>query len=423
MHIPSYLYTALYILFDLINGFFLYRLSKGFVMVKKKTWGRIVLFLTFFLVSGMVIWVGDNNFAMTLPFFLAAFLVTTEGELLGRLTVGGIFFCFTMSVNAIADTYFIGFAQYYHMAVRMARLFVFGLFYLIFYKHLPKEPIHLSHRLWKLCIALTSLPFVTLAIVILPTYWMPDSLLLDNLSHFQGIVILPMALLSSLVLLVMILVLSDYEKKEKAATFSKMREAYYQGLQREQIQVRTLRHDLRNHLYVVQGLLERAEYKKAESYLKELMDSPALYGSRRICENEIANVVLSAKYEDMVQRGLEGNFQVVLPRTLPIADTDLCALLGNALDNAIEAAENAKNKKILVRCLAEKGLFMLRMQNDMRGDEHADLSTTKKDKKQHGFGIAGMQEIAARYDGSLEIKRKNGKFELIVCLPLKENIL
>ena len=77
-----------------------------------------------------------------------------------------------------------------------------------------------------------------------------------------------------------------------------------------------------------------------------------------------------------------------------IAEMDLCALLGNALDNAMEAAEKSTDKTVRVRCRAEKGLFMLQVDSALAGDEKPDLSTTKKDKTAHGFGLFGMEALS-----------------------------
>lgn len=418
-YLTSFLFGT-YFLFVVLNGHFLYRLCQGFTVVKENQWARGVLFVTLMLTSGMVIWVGDNNFAMTLPFYMAGFLATTKGDLLGRITVGGIFFCFIMSVCAMTDTYLIPLDRfgYYDIASRLVRPLIFGLFYLIFYKHLKGETITLPHRLWKLCLGLTILPFTALSVLILPAYWMPDSILLHNLNWFQGTVILPISLISSLVLLHSILVLADYEAKAQTAVLAEMREVYYQGLKREQAQVRTLRHDLRNHLNAALGLLDRGETAQAHQYLLELTDSQTLHSSRCICENEIVNIVLSSKYEDMKQYGIISDIQISLPAALPIANTDLCALFGNALDNAIEAAQKSEGKQITIRCKAERGLFMLRIKNSLSWKVHCDLNTTKKDKEHHGFGLAGMREIVTRYGGFLEAGAKDSIFELVISIPL-----
>ena len=73
-----------------------------------------------------------------------------------------------------------------------------------------------------------------------------------------------------------------------AARLAELRAVYYEGLQREQTGVRTLRHDLRNHLTALRGLLERGETGRALDYLDRVADAPALRGARRFCENETA---------------------------------------------------------------------------------------------------------------------------------------
>ena len=85
----------------------------------------------------------------------------------------------------------------------------------------------------------------------------------------------------------------------------------------------------------------------------------------------------------------------------------------------MDAAAQASDPRIILRCRADKGMFMLRVENAMVGKTKDDLSTTKPDKTMHGFGLAGMREIADRYNGSLETRAGMGRFELIAAFPLK----
>ena len=389
-----------WILLFMATGLILCRLCIPFVSVKQKLPWKVLLVVTFGGTSGMVIWVGDNNLLFTLPVFLGFFFLCTQGERLGRLAVGLIFFCLIMSVCAMLDTYLFSLNSY-DIITRLARPVVFGLLLLLFRRRLPDGPAVLPPRLWKLVLRLTAMPLCALVAVVLLTNEKYTSPAVHTLAMNQGLVVLPFVLVTSLVLLQAIRVLADHQKLERTAQLAEMRELYYQGLRREQDQVRTLRHDLRNHLTALQGLLAQ--------------------GSQQFCENETANVVLSSKAEAARRLGLQAEFQAALPRDLPIADPDLCALLGNAIDNAMEAAQKAANKKVRLRCRTDKGLFMLQVENALTGDERPDLSTTKKDKAAHGFGLAGMREIAARYGGSLEAGPREGRFELVVCLPLERN--
>lgn len=416
----------------LISGFFLYKVCSAFLPLKPGRVWKVLLFLLLGGVSGMVIWVGDENLILTLPVFFAVSLLCSKGNLTGRLTVTVIFFCLIMPVCALLDTYYVriggqpslmgeGYIEvsdFFYYSSKLLRPVLAVLFYLAVRRRLPERPPQLSPKLWKLVLLLAAMPLSALLAVVLLTQNKYDSPALYSATMSLGLAVLPFVLLTSLALLYAILVLVDHERLEQAERLSSLRESYYQGLQREERQVRTLRHDLRNHLTAIRGLLDQGEGDKAAQYIDQLADSAALKGGRRLCENDAANAVLSAKLEAMRRAGLEADLTVSLPKDLPVAAVDLCALLGNALDNAIEAAEQAKDKTVTVRCRTEKGLFMLRVENAYAGELPESLATTKADKASHGFGLTGMREIAERLNGSLEAKAKGGRFELIACLPI-----
>ena len=401
------------------SGFFLYRLCTPFVRLRRGRFWKALLFLTLAGTSGMVIWIGDPNLLYTLPVFFALFFLSTRGDRVGRLAVCIIFFCLEMSVCAFLDSYVERINDlFYDVLVRLARPLVFGPLWLLLRRRLPRETVALSRRLWKLVLGLAAMPLCALIAVVLLTFRKYDSAEVDSLAMNQGLVVLPFVLVTSLVLLLAILILADHERLEQAGRLAGLREVYYQGLQQQETQVRRLRHDLRNHLTAVRGLLERGDAQGAIGYLDQIAGSPALRGGRRVCENEAANAVLSAKAEAMEREGVTADLAVSLPKDLPVADVDLCALLGNALDNAIEGSRGGTDRKITVRCKADKGLLMLRVENTLGGEVKPDLATTKADKAAHGFGIPGMREIAERYGGTLDAGPREGRFELVVCLPV-----
>ena len=402
----------------LANGFFLYQLCRPFIAFRKGRFWKVLFLLTFAGSSGMVIWIGDPNLLYTLPVYFGLFLLCTRGDLVGRLAVCIIFFCLEMSVCALLDSYVqvLDRPQLYALLVLLLRTAIFGVLWLWLRHQFPAQQVRLSRRLWQMVLALAAMPLCALIAVVLLTFQKYESDAVSALALNQGLAVLPFVLVTSIVLLFAVLILADHERLEQRSRLAGLREVYYQGLRQQERQVRQLRHDLRNHLTVVQGLLEKGDAQGAAGYLDQLSGSPALRGGRRFCENETANVVLAAKAEIMERSGITADFAVSLPRELPVADTDLAALLGNALDNAIEGVEGTGEKRITLRCRVDKGLLMLRVENPVGTEINPDLATTKADKSAHGFGIPGMREIAERYHGTLEVGVADNQFTLVVCL-------
>lgn len=402
----------------LLCGLLLYRLVRAFVGVRPR-WGAPVLVLGLGGSTSMVIWVGDPNLLYTFPIFLAFFMLATRGDRIGRLAVCFIFFCMMMSIAALLDTY-LGYTFHTHqwtdMATRLGRLLVIALIYAGFRRFLPKEPPVLSHRLWGLVLALSLMPLAALASTVLLTYPRYESADVLNVSMRIGLGILPFVLLTSIVLLGAIIVLARQTTMEQEQALAAQREIYYEGLQQQDASLRELRHDLRNHITTASGLLALGKTEEARAYLEALGESHALSRPHRYCENDVANIVLAAKADALAQAGIASDFRIQLPATLPFADTDLVALLGNALDNAREGAAGIPNASVRCRCRFDKGMLMLAVDNPTRGDVRPDLATTKADKQAHGFGLASMRNTCARYDGSLEAHVNADGFHLLACL-------
>lgn len=395
-------FYPLWVLLALCNGLLMEKLCAPFLQLRPGKLWRAALILCFAGSSGMVIWVGDPNLFYTLPVFLAAFFACTRGDWIGRLAVCLVMFSLLMSLCALSDSYLgewlgrPGLEQY--IFTRLVRTLVLGGVWLVLRRRLPARPVQLLAT---------------------PYRNQPEAY---AVSMAMGLAVLPVVLLTSVVLLASFTLLAEHEALEQAGRLAALREVYYQGLQGQEDQVRRLRHDLRNHLTALQGLLARGQTKAADDYLKQLLDSAALHGRRRLCENETADIVLSAKAQAMEQAGVNARFGVSLPKELPLAPTDLCALLGNALDNALEAACRTPEGWVSVRARADKGLLMLRVENSAPGlpvrEKNGRFATTKADKSAHGFGLAGMEEIARRCGGTLEAKAEEGRFALTVCIPL-----
>lgn len=384
---------------------------------------KIAPAVIFWIAVQMPSWIGDENPLIMLPFFLGVFYLCYVGQPLARFVTGVTLYTLILPLNMMLDT-----ARRWGLVWDdesiLTVLVKCGLYLLIWLmiRQLTRDgkPLKLRNRLWAICGLLVLSPFIASMSFSIWNSFSRGSM--DDAQLRLAYTILPFSMLSAAALLVALTVLSHHEELERSARLTEMRELYYEGLQSKQAQVQMLRHDLRNHLTVLQGLLEQGNSARATEYLAELTASPALHGTKRICENEIANVVLTGKLEAMEQQGLLTDVLVTLPVSLHVADSDLCALLGNALDNAMEAAAKTDDKQITVRARADRGMLMLRVENDFGEKPTVKQNvffSTKTDTDTHGFGIQGMREIAERYGGTLETNVADSRFELVACLPLK----
>lgn len=417
----TFVYSVIGISAGILCGWLLYLLCRPFVTVRSRR-SAVILGVTLGGSAVMVIWIGDPNLLYTFPIFTALFMLTTRGDRVGRLAVCFIFFCMCMATAALFDTYLgariISYVS--DLIARIGRCVVFLIIYLCFRRFLPTEPPQLSRRLWSLVFALSLMPLAALASTVLLTYPRYESEDVLDVSLRVGLGVLPFVLVTSIVLLAAIIVLARQQALEEAGYLASLRENYYENLRAQDASLRQLRHDLRNHITAASGLLELGKVDEARAYLDELGESRALSRPRRFCENETVNIVLAAKADALAQSGIAADFQVALPADLAIADTDLCALLGNALDNAREGAAGIAGATVRLRCRIDKGLFMLAVDNPTRGDVRPDLATTKRNKRAHGHGLASMRNIAARYSGTLETRVKPRSFHLLVCLSPTE---
>lgn len=109
-----------------------------------------------------------------------------------------------------------------------------------------------------------------------------------------------------------------------------------------------------------------------------------------------------------------------------ICENDVYALLGNILDNAIEASEKQKKDEervVSISTISKEGFIRVHEENLFDGDliyENNVLKTTKQNKLYHGFGVKSIKLIAEKYNGDVSISAKDGKFILDILFPIQK---
>ena len=405
-------------------GYVYLKLSMKLLEIRKGKLYEIIIFIFFATISTANNWIGDENTLFFIPVYLILFIMCFKGSILSKSVVSISFFTLIVPVGMVVGSYdfFTGFIQSYQLESFLKAL-VYLSFGLILNRLVGDYKIRLSSQLWGLISGILIGPFF--AIIGLSRLGIGQAVYSSKIANETiyriAFIILPFVVMTGIAVFMVIVLLSKHEEARERENLAIQRETYYEGLKSEQELIRTMRHDMKNHLLSVQNYISKDNTDAAREYIEKLTESPAFRQSRQISNNDVVNAIMDSKMETMAESGIELDYKIGVPEILPISDVDISALLGNALDNAIEATEKCVDKKITMRLRADKGLFMLMVKNPFSGEiieENGRFMTIKKDKENHGFGLISISDVVKLYNGTMETKVENGEFELILSIPI-----
>ena len=208
-----------------------------------------------------------------------------------------------------------------------------------------------------------------------------------------------------------------YEQElELISRQTKEREAYDK-------QIGQLRHDMKNHLTGLLGMLQENDQKQAEEYirllLKESTDSRELEVSRS--GNPAVDAIINSKYAQARREDIRFEANVFIPSELPFHAAHLTIVFGNILDNALEACREIElgEKWIDLEAAYTKEVLMITVNNscvERKKDRSGRFFTTKKDRRGHGLGLVSVEQALEPYQGQLEMECEKGIFHSVVVM-------
>ena len=184
-------------------------------------------------------------------------------------------------------------------------------------------------------------------------------------------------------------------------------------------QMQEWRHDYRNHIQNMKNRLD-GDQGELEQYLDELADDLTQTDTSIQTGNVIADAVLNSKLSVAEQKSIQLNVKAHIPKGIEMTDVEMCSVLGNLLDNAIEACEKLPCDKRFLRVYIDKfkGQFYLSVQNSSPSIQRDKgiFRTTKAGT--HGFGLFRIDRIAKKYGGYVNRQYEEGVFATELLLPL-----
>ena len=198
-------------------------------------------------------------------------------------------------------------------------------------------------------------------------------------------------------------------------------DTHYQEVETMYKKMRGWRHDYRNHIQTMKVLAEKGDLEAIKEYLNKLDEDLATVDTVVKTGNAMADAILNSKISLAKSKGINVKVDAHVPVKLKMSELDLCVILGNLFDNAIEASLPLPENERLIR------VYMV-MKNTQLYISFTNFTASKKQTKEanlfkttkgdgHGFGLVRIDSIIEKLDGYLSRNSEDGAFTTEVLIP------
>jgi len=187
-------------------------------------------------------------------------------------------------------------------------------------------------------------------------------------------------------------------------------------------QMRGWRHDYHNHIQTLKAYLSLGENEKIDGYLNALETDLSSVDTLIKSGNVMVDAIINSKLSLAKARNISINAKAVVPKNITVTEIDLCVIIGNLLDNAIEAClrfDDETKRFIRVYMDLKRDNLYLSVTNSSGGKikKHDGRYLSGKGEN-HGFGLLRVDRIVDKYSGYLKRGNEEGVFSTEIMLPL-----
>jgi sensor histidine kinase regulating citrate/malate metabolism len=239
------------------------------------------------------------------------------------------------------------------------------------------------------------------------------------------------AMIFSALLVVFALVVSYVLLKTRSATARLFREcmALKEAIEEtEELNntLRSQRHDFLNHIQIIHGLMEIGEYDEAASYMEQIYNEIQAVTKILKTSSPAVNALLQVKDNSCENRGITFEIRSTTKLENPVMGSwDICAILGNLIDNAVNAVEGKKDGRVTVSLAEDISNYLFRVRDNGRGmDEKIkerifEMGVSTKEGEGHGVGLAISKKKLAGVGGDIWFETGNGNTVFTFTVPKK----
>lgn len=210
----------------------------------------------------------------------------------------------------------------------------------------------------------------------------------------------------------------EYEK-EFYKKMLKYQQRHYLEAEENFKQIKRIKHNIKNSLLSVEVNLKSGDTAEAGKQLEKILASVSNIGNTVKSKNQIVDFVLNTKLSGITNSAIVVTGE--LADLTHIDDIDLSIILGNVVDNAVEAIADIQNAKIEIQFNRKNNYQSIIVKNSITEsvlNKNPDLKSTKIDPKEHGIGVKSVKETVEKYGGTIEIFEDENFFNFQIVLPL-----
>jgi len=225
-----------------------------------------------------------------------------------------------------------------------------------------------------------------------------------------------------------------YRNKLEAALHEQEKNYYLEQcrmMQESAEQTKAARHDMANHLAAIKGYVSENKTADLGGYLDSLLGGISAAKPYSDTGNTALDSIINYKLKNASQENIRLDLRLLIPPALNVEPSDMTAILGNLLDNALEAAERVQEKHLRIDIEYSRGVLFITVKNSFDGEVRytqeggtkriaAGLLASRKDGREHGHGLKNIQRAVEKYNGQMKITHEGNIFSVSLMLYVKE---
>lgn len=390
---------------------------------------RILAFLASSMFTGVVVYLNYlPNILLPLCEFSLYMIIFHQGKLAEKIMAVLIFYPVMISVNFLMQNIFSQiffhvtgapgdfgygwtetewmFSSILYALSRMIRFLVWIGVSLLLKTSLRRMRISLPMKLQLIVVLIIAVPTVACFTTI---YFIPD----------QPAIVYPLCVVvvfSNLSCILLVEYLHKSTQEMYHAQKLKMQQNYYEAKLKNEERIRSIYHDMKNHLLVMESKQNTEETRQmAETLRSQIAD----YEDYVHTGNEFLDIILKDKAAKAREKQIDFSAMVDFHGIDFMEPLDISTIFGNTIDNAIEASENLPEYKRLITVKAERvrDMLLITIENNTQPGNHLTEGTTKKDRFVHGFGIPNIKKAVEKYSGQCNFQQKERVYRLKILIP------